>query len=146
MDQQVRLPCCNQLPLHPRDQEKTSFWWIRGAGSHALWQYTRGLYGLRNISQHWQRVMDRHLREDALEEDAGAYVDNVVVFNLCFDSHLASLDGVFRMLRRISIKLHPEKTLLCGEAVVFLGHLVSSHGISPVEAKVLAFHAMWWSR
>ncbi|GLI68303.1 hypothetical protein VaNZ11_012664 [Volvox africanus] len=46
------------------------------------------------------------------------------------------------MLRDIGIKLHPEKTLITGDSVEFLGFMVSACGLSPTRAKVEALLAL----
>ena len=70
------------------------------------------------------------------------YCDDLLIHSASFEEHMQHLAAVFSMLRSIGLKLHPEKTLLCCDAVEFLGHMVSAEGLTPAEAKVLAFQAV----
>ena len=124
----------NQLPLRRGDKRKTAFWWRR-----ELWQYRRLLYGLRNATSHFQRVMDTHIREYGLQDFVLCYVDDLLVYSHSAEEHVEHLARLFQMLRDIGIKLHPEKTLLAADAVEFLGHMVSPHGLQPCRARIEAF-------
>ncbi|PNH09253.1 Retrotransposable element Tf2 protein type 1 [Tetrabaena socialis] len=119
----------NQLPLRVGDRPKTAFWWRR-----ELWQYNRLLYGLRNATSHFQRVMDTHIREWGLQDFVVCYVDDLLVFSRTAAEHVQHLARLFEMLRAIGIKLHPEKTLFAADAVEFLGHMVSRAGLQPTQA------------
>ncbi len=127
----------NQLPLRETDQPKTAFWWRR-----ELWMYTRLLYGLRNATSNFQRVMDTHLRDWGLADCAVAFVDDLLVWADTAQQLCDRLEGLFRMLRAIGIKLHPEKTLFMADAVEFLGHMVGPRGLQPTAAKTAAFLAL----
>ena len=91
-----------QIPLEPAHRERTSFWWRR-----QLMQYRRLVYGLRNATAHFQRVMDHAIRKHGLEEFVACYVDDLLVFSRTAEEHLQQLQRVFAMLCDISIKLHP---------------------------------------
>ncbi|PNH01236.1 Retrovirus-related Pol polyprotein from transposon [Tetrabaena socialis] len=127
----------NQLPLRAGDRPKTAFWWRR-----ELWQYNRLLYGLRNATSHFQRVMDTHIREWGLQDFVVCYVDDLLVFSRTAAEHVEHLARLFAMLRAIGIKLHPEKTLFAADAVEFLGHMVSRAGLQPTQARIAAFMAL----
>ncbi|PNH03441.1 Retrovirus-related Pol polyprotein from transposon [Tetrabaena socialis] len=126
-----------QLPLRVGDRPKTAFWWRR-----ELWQYNRLLYGLRNATSHFQRVMDTHIREWGLQDFVVCYVDDLLVFSRTAAEHVQHLARLFEMLRAIGIKLHPEKTLFAADAVEFLGHMVSRAGLQPTQARIAAFMAL----
>ncbi|PNH02523.1 Retrovirus-related Pol polyprotein from transposon [Tetrabaena socialis] len=127
----------NQIPMRAEDQEKTSFHW-----NGSLWQYTRNLYGLRNATACFQRVMDHHIRKAGLQDCCVVFVDDLLVFSHTAEQHYADLSRVLDMLRDINIKLHPDKTVLVASEVEFLGHLVSARGLRPMEAKVAAIQAI----
>ena len=127
----------NQLPLRASDRHKTAFWWRRD-----LWQYVRLLYGLRNATSAFQRVMDSHIREFGLQDFVLCYVDDLLVFSNNAEEHVEHLGRLFAMLRAIGIKLHPEKTLLAADGVEFLGHMISAKGLQPTQARIAAFMAI----
>jgi hypothetical protein len=123
-----------QIPLAPEHRERTSFWWRR-----RLMQYRRLVYGLRNATAHFQRVMDHAIRKHGL---VACYVDDLLIYSHSAEEHLQHRELVFAMLRGIGIRLHPEKTLVGGKAVEFLGYMVSAQGLSPTRAKVEALLAL----
>ncbi|PNH01246.1 Retrovirus-related Pol polyprotein from transposon [Tetrabaena socialis] len=106
--------------MKPEDQEETSFWW-----NGSLWQYTRNLYGLRNATACFQRVMDHHLRLAGLENCCVVFVDDLLCYSHTAEQHLLDLTRVIAMLRSINIKLHPDKSVLIAHKVEFLGHLAA---------------------
>ena len=127
----------NQLPLREEDQPKTAFWWRR-----ELWMYTRLLYGLRNATSNFQRVLDTHLRDWGLADRVVAFVDDLAAWAETVPELIDTLCGLFRMLRSIGIKLHPEKTVMLADGIEFLGHYVSPRGLQPTAAKIAAFLAL----
>ncbi len=127
----------NQIPLREGDREKTSFWW-----KGALWQYCRNLYGLKNATAHFQRIMDHHIRKSGLQHCAMAFVDDILVYSQTAEEHAEHLARVFEMLRSIGLKLHPDKTVLAAHTVEFLGHMVSADGLRPMDAKIAAIQAL----
>ncbi|GFR41142.1 hypothetical protein Agub_g1791 [Astrephomene gubernaculifera] len=126
-----------QIPILPEHRERTSFWWRRD-----LMQYRRMVYGLRNATAHFQRVMDFHIRQHGLQDFVCAYVDDLLIFSNTFEEHCEHLRRVFAMLRAINIRLHPEKTMVASDCVEFLGFMVSADGMGPTRAKVAAFLAL----
>ena len=50
-----------QIPIHPSLRHLTAFWW-----NGEVWQYTRCPYGLKNSPVHFQRVMNRAIRDAGL--------------------------------------------------------------------------------
>ncbi|KXZ41257.1 hypothetical protein GPECTOR_600g677 [Gonium pectorale] len=58
------------------------------------------------------------------------------------EEHLQHLERVFQMLLEIGIQLHPETTLVAGDAVEFLGFMVSAKGLAPTRANVEALLAL----
>ncbi len=67
---------------------------------------------------------------------------DLLVFSNSAEEHVEHLRRLFAMLKSIGIKLHPEKTVIGGDAVEFLGHLVSAQGMRPLDARVAAFRAL----
>ena len=70
------------------------------------------------------------------------YVDDCLVSTPCHRSHITALEAVAAQLRRYNLKLNPDKCRLGQREVTFLGHKVSSKGISPAADKVAAIKAI----
>ena len=71
-----------------------------------------------------------------------AFVDDILVFWLSPEQHLADCGAVLQCLIRCGLKLHPDKTVLAAEEVEFLGHMVSAQGLWPMAAKIAAILAL----
>ena len=58
------------------------------------------------------------------------YLDDVVVLGADFPSHLVNLAAVLQRFREAGLKLKPRKCELLRKHVRFLGHIVSSDGVT----------------
>ncbi|GIM16723.1 hypothetical protein Vretimale_19323 [Volvox reticuliferus] len=129
----------NQILLAAAYQ-KTPFWW-----NGRLWKYTRNLYSLRNTMGQFQMVIDQGLRCCGLDHCAMALVDDILVSSpilcvLAYEQHLLDCAAVFACLQQCGLKLHPD--IIAVEEVEFLGHIVSTQGLRPMEAKISAILAL----
>ena len=66
------------------------------------------------------------------------YLDDVIIHAKSFQDQLEKLRTVFVKLREAGLKLSPRKCHLFQRRVTFLGHIVSSDGVSTDPAKVAA--------
>ena len=66
------------------------------------------------------------------------YLDDIIVISPDFDSHLERLEEVLKRLRGADLKLKPSKCELLKEEVRYLGHIVSSRGVSTDPEKAEA--------
>ena len=66
------------------------------------------------------------------------YLDDVVVFSPCFDSHLDHLEQVFERLQGYGLKLQPHKCHFLRREVRYLGHVVSGRGVATNPEKTAA--------
>jgi len=64
------------------------------------------------------------------------YLDDVIIFGSTPEEHLERLGKVFQRVREANLKLKPSKCRLLQSAVSFLGHVVSSAGVSMDPAKI----------
>jgi hypothetical protein len=65
------------------------------------------------------------------------YIDDVLIHGQSESDFLANVRKVFERLREFKIAVNPKKTKLGLPQVEYVGHLVSSQGISFTEAKRL---------
>ena len=54
------------------------------------------------------------------------------------EEHISGLGEIFRRLRKVNLKLKPQKCNFFQRHVKFLGHIISSEGLQPEEDKVRA--------
>jgi hypothetical protein len=126
-----------QMPVHPEDQDKTTFRW----GDEA-WKFTRLPMGLKNAVAYFQKVMNFEIRKHGLQEFVDCFLDDILIFSDTIEEHLQHIQRVLDMFRDIGLKAHPSKSVFCADSVEFLGHNISKYGMSPSEAKIKAIQDM----
>jgi len=122
-----------QLPLHPKSQHITAFWW-----HHKLYQFTRMPNGLKNATSIWQRVIDQELERAGLSHCARAFVDDILISSRSIEEHIEHVAAVLDCLLACNLRVHPAKSVFATDKVEYLGHLVTPNGLEPLAAKVAA--------
>ena len=123
-----------QVEVATEDRPKTAFVTPEG-----LFQFKVMPFGLCNAPATFQRLMDRVL--GGLKwSSCLVYFDDIIVIGSTFSEHLKHLAAVLTHLRQSGLKLNPTKCKLCQQQVTFLGHIVSTQGIStdPEKVEVIA--------
>ena len=64
------------------------------------------------------------------------YMDDIIIIGRSFEEHLHHLQQVFECLKSASLKIQPSKCHFLQQKVNFLGHIVSSEGVSPDPSKM----------
>ena len=119
-----------QVGLSKEAKEKTAF-----ATSQGLFQFKVLPFGLCNAPSTFERLMDRIL-QGMRWEMLLVYLDDVIIFSRSVDEHMSRLDMVLTKLGQVGLKLKPKKCNLFQREVVYLGHVVSSAGISTDPSKI----------
>ena len=113
-----------QVEVASQDHSKTAFCTTEG-----LLEFNVMPFGLCNAPATFQRLMDMVLT--GLQWNSClVYIVDIVIFGKSFEEHLTNLSIVLQRLRKANLKLQPRKCRLCQEQVSFLGHIVSSKGVS----------------
>ena len=120
----------HQTEVHPDDQEKTAF-----TTPFGLYQWKRLPFGLCNAPAQFSRVMQK-VMNDHVFRILVLYLDDVLVYSDSFESQLERLELIFKRLRQVGLKLNPEKCQLARSSVTFLGHVLTSEGLSTDPAKI----------
>lgn len=66
------------------------------------------------------------------------YLDDVIIFGKSFEQMMQNLKTVFVRLRSVNLKVNPKKCILCAREVKYVGHVVSSAGVSTDPGKIYA--------
>ena len=126
-----------QIPIAEEDQGKTAFW----CGNRLI-AYTRMPYGLKNASAAFQRRMDHELRRAGVDHYAVSFIDDVLIATDTAEEHVIAVAKVLDALSACGLRAHPDKSIFGADVIEYLGHNLSTFGISPHHAKVSAILAL----
>ena len=121
-----------QVRMSERDKENTAF-----ATRKRLFQFKVMPFGLTNAPATFERLMDLMLHGLQWHQCL-IYLDDVIIFRKTFEETLNHLTTVFDRFREADLKLKAKKCRLFRQQVQFLGHVVSSEGVSCDPEKIKA--------
>ncbi|XP_073360364.1 uncharacterized protein [Aegilops tauschii subsp. strangulata] len=131
------LPRIDQIiKMAAEDVEKTTF--ISPCGMYC---YTCMPFGLRSVGATFQQLMHITLGPQ-LGRNAEAYVDDIVVKSREAKTLIEDLEETFANLRKVSLKLNPDKCVFGVPSGKLLGFLVSHQGIKANPEKIKAIEKM----
>jgi hypothetical protein len=119
-----------QIPIHPQDQEKTTF-----TCPYGTFAYRRMPFGLCNAPGTFQRCM-MAIFSEFIEKIMEVFMDDFSVYGSSFDDCLANLAKVLKRCIETNLVLNWEKCHFMVQEGIVLGHLVSRRGIEVDKAKI----------
>lgn len=120
----------NLVRVKPGDEWKTAFRCHRG-----LFEYLVMPFGLTNAPAIFQKMMNT-IFSDILDIFVIVYLDDILVFSSNIEDHRDHVSIVLSRLRKHNLFAKLSKCSFEQDHVEFLGHSVSSYGISPLPEKV----------
>ena len=118
-----------QVEVAPEDREKTAFCTQEG-----LFEFNVMPFGLYTTPATFQRLMNSVLA--GLQwSSCLVYLDDIIIMGRTFEEHLGNLQQVLEWLQQAGLNLQPKKCQFLQHKVNFLGHIISSTGISPDPSK-----------
>lgn len=120
----------HQIELSPESREITTFLTHRG-----LYRYKRLMFGVNCAPEMFQRTMEQVLRGC---EGTHVYMDDVLVHGRTKEEHDERLNKVLKALEEKGMTLNTKKCLFGVDAVDFIGHRLTSNGVTVTDSKVEA--------
>jgi hypothetical protein len=119
-----------QLGMHPDDIHKTAF-----KTPFGMYEWLVMPQGLRNAPASFQRYMNYVLR-NYIGRFCYVYLDDIIFWSNSVEEHTAHLRSILDALRDHGILASSGKSILYTDAVLFLGHIISSRGIEVADDKI----------
>ncbi|KAL7870652.1 hypothetical protein SRHO_G00081490 [Serrasalmus rhombeus] len=120
----------NQVPVAEPDKPKTAF-----CTPFGLFEWNRMAFGLCNAPSTFQRLMQRMFGDQQYQSWL-LYLDDIIVFSSSVSQHLQRLEVVLGRLQKEGLKAKLGKCVFFQQEVGYLGHVISSRGVSTDPAKV----------
>nr|GEU68241.1 reverse transcriptase domain-containing protein [Tanacetum cinerariifolium] len=119
-----------QIPIDPRDQEKTTF-----TCPYGTFSYRRMPFGLCNAPSTFQRCM-LAIFHDMVKKTMEVFMDDFSVFRNYFENCFSRLDKMLQRCEDTNLSLNWEKSHFMVKEGIVLGHKISKNGIEVDRAKV----------
>ncbi|GJR93019.1 reverse transcriptase domain-containing protein [Tanacetum coccineum] len=119
-----------QIPIDPRDQEKTTF-----TCPYGTFAYRRMPFGLCNAPGMFQRCM-LAIFHDMVEKTMEVFMDDFSVFGNSFENCLSCLEKMLQRCEDTNLCLNWEKSHFMVKEGIVLGHKISKKGIEVDKAKI----------
>ncbi|CAM8901295.1 unnamed protein product [Rhodiola kirilowii] len=120
----------NQIPIAPKDQEKTTFTCPFGT-----FAFRKMSFGLCNAPGTFQRVVTS-IFSDMIGEFIEVFMDDFTIHGDTFDACLSNLNTVLERCVSMNLVLNYEKCHFMVTHGIVLGHVVSQKGMEVDEAKI----------
>nr|GEX55544.1 reverse transcriptase domain-containing protein [Tanacetum cinerariifolium] len=120
----------NEIPIDPKDQEKTTFTFPYG-----MFAYRHMPFGLCNASSTFQRCM-MAIFHDMIEKTMEVFMDDFLVFRNSFQTCLSHLERMLKRCEDTNLCLNWEKNYFMVKEGIVLSHNISKVGIEVDKAKV----------
>ena len=120
----------HQTPISAASQIFTAFICYIG-----IFCWLRVPMGLKNAASYFQRVMATVVLAGVIYLACELYIDDIFVFGEDEDAFVRNLELVFIRLRKHKVTLNPKKCHFGMSSVEYVGHVISSSGITFSEEK-----------
>jgi len=98
-----------------------------------LFEYKRLPFGIASAPALFQRTMESLLGDIPM---CCPYLDDIIISGKTAEEHLDNLGRVLSKLQDSGLKLKKEKCEFFKKSVIYLGHILDSEGLRPLEQKI----------
>ena len=112
-----------QIEIDKRDHHRTAFTW-----RDRYYQYTRLEFGLTSAGLIFSRYIAEALATVESRDYISSCIDDNRVHGTTFDKYILALEQLFIALRKLGLKLNPDKCTFLTSEAKFLGRIVNSKG------------------
>lgn len=120
----------HQVPIKSEDQSKTGFSTDKGH-----FEFVQMPFGLCGAPSTFQRLMNSVLMGINVVK-AFIYFEDIIIYATDLDDHEMKLRDVLSRLQKYNLQLQPSKCQFLQKEVIYLGHLITEHGVKPDPAKI----------
>ena len=119
-----------QVSVEPSDKEKTAF-----VTPDGLWEFCRMPFGVSNGCATFQRAIEIVL-SGLTYETCLCYFDDVIIPSSDLQEHCKRLSTVLCRFQQHNLRVKASKCTFGASQVLFLGHVVSAHGVHTDPKKI----------